>query len=52
MKQVSLIEYGFRRPDGTEQWEPFRSLAEEVCRLNGYTLVARDVTPSRVVSIR
>lgn len=45
-------EYGYRRANGQEVWEVSRKFAESLSRNPGYTLIAREVSEPRIVSIR
>lgn len=46
-------EYGIRATDGTDYWEYIdRDYAESTAREYGFTLIAREVSEPRIVSIR
>lgn len=45
-------EYGYRNGESDTWWGYDRASAENVCRLHGFSLIAREVSDTRLLSIR
>lgn len=46
-------EYGYRTNDGQDVWGTLsRDRAEVMCKVHDFTLIAREVSEPRIVSIR